>query len=62
MLCSVIDKNRKQYYIRGKKWVFNIHEKLPIPKLGWRRKSNLITIEGMGSYYDKQKHIFIRCG
>lgn len=62
MLYSLIDKIRKQYYIKGKKKVFNIHERLPIPKLEWHRKSNLETIKGMGSYYDKQKHIFIRRG
>lgn len=41
MLYSLIDKIRKEYYIKGKKRVFSIHEKLPIPKLEWHRKGNL---------------------
>lgn len=56
----MIDKIRKRYYIKGKKRVFNIHEKLPIPVLA--QEGNLRTVKGMGSYDDKQKHIFIRCG
>lgn len=40
MLYSLIDKIRKEYYIKGKKRVFSIHEKLPILKLEWHRKGN----------------------
>lgn len=52
MLLLLIDKNRKQYYIRGKKWVSDIHGKLPIPNWGGagRREYN---VKGMGSLYDK---------